>query len=320
MYSHVFVAGTFDRFHDGHKAFLQRAFTIGDRVTIGLTSDEFVRRFKNGGRVYLPFAERKKYLDAWIAGNDFENRVTVIAIDDPYEPAVSMDTLDAILVTKDNVGRGEEINTRRAGKGLPELTLVDVPMVPAQDRVAISATRIANGEIDTAGRLVMPDTMRLELGQPLGNILVGDKIGTSIETHRNGIVIAVGDVTTKTILTAGVIPNLSIVDFRVGRQPFPDLDAKFTELTLYRVPVKSGPGYIAREAVQDIQKWAIHPADREAMIVSGEEDLLAIPAIMYAPLGAVMYYGQPNQGLVEVVVTQQVKDQAGNLLTKFQSS
>src|SRR5574340_1239674 len=100
-----------------------------------------------------------------------------------------------------------------------------------------------------------------ELSRPLGTILVGDKIGTSIETHRNGIVIAVGDVTTKTILTAGVIPNLSIVDFRVGRQPFPDLDGKFTELKIYRVPVVSGPGYIAREAVQDIQKWAVHPAD-----------------------------------------------------------
>ncbi len=316
MYPHVFVAGTFDRLHDGHKSFLSRAFATGDRVTIGLTSDEFVARFKNGGHKYLPFIEREKHLDAWISAHDFANRTTVIPIDDPYEPAASMEDLDAILVTSDNWGRGEEINKRRAGKGLAPLTLVEAPLVPAEDRKPISATRIANGEIDHAGRLIMPDNLRPELVKPLGDVLTGDAIGSSIEKNRSGIIITVGDVTTKTLLTAGVTPSLTIVDFHVGRKLAPELDARLAGLNLFRVNIKSGPGYIAEEAIDFIKKWSSHPNDKTVLVIDGEEDLLTLPAVSYGPVGSIVYYGQPEKGLVEVY-TDKKRDDAAMLLAKF---
>ena len=33
------VAGTFDVLHEGHKALIRRAFEVGDKVFIGMTSD-----------------------------------------------------------------------------------------------------------------------------------------------------------------------------------------------------------------------------------------------------------------------------------------
>ena len=39
----VATGGTFDEIHAGHVALLARAFQEGDRVIIGVTSDEFVK-------------------------------------------------------------------------------------------------------------------------------------------------------------------------------------------------------------------------------------------------------------------------------------
>lgn len=328
MYSHVFVGGTFDHLHRGHQSMFTEAFAVGDHVTIGLTSDLFVERFRDSAQAIQPFTERKKRLAVWLSSHDLENRADIIAIDDPYEPAASMEDLDGLMVTRENRHRGEEINKRRVSKGLSELTLVEVPIVPAEDADPISSTRVRAGEIDATGKLIMPDALRPELVKPLGTVLTGDAIGTSIEKYRSGTIITVGDMTTKTLLTAGVVPNLMVVDFHVGRKPYEDNEAKFTELNLYRMSLISGPGYIANEAVETIQKWAKHPAEKMILAVTGEEDLLTLPAVAYGPVGAVVYYGQPaeaawacgptmHEGMVEVLLTPRKTNEAIALLGQF---
>ncbi len=222
-----------------------------------------------------------------------------------------------LVVTPDNTSRGGEINRIRKEKGLAPLGLLLVPLVPAADAVPISSTRVRDGEIDKTGRLILPDTMRPELGKPVGRILIGDAIGSSIEAHRSGVIVTVGDITTKTFLTAGVIPSLSIIDFQVERKPYPELDGRFAGLGIFRIHVPSGPGFIAQEAIDVIKKWSLHPEEKLVLTVTGEEDLLALPAIAYGPPGAVVYYGQPGQGLVEVLVTPEKQSEAKELLNKF---
>lgn len=321
MYHRVFVAGTFDRLHTGHDAILTAACEAGEHVTIGLTSDVFVKKYKIHDSLFIiqPFELRKQRLLEWIRKNGCENRASVIPIDDPYEPAASLTDLEVLVVTPETKSRGEEVNRIRKEKGLAPLGLLVVPLVSAADSKPVSSTRVRNGEVDKAGRLVMPDNLRPELSQPIGSVLIGDAIGSSIEANRNGILVTVGDITTKALLTAGVIPSLSIIDFLVERKPYPELDGRFAALNIFRVNVASGPGFIAREAIGVIQKWAAHPTEKLVLAVSGEEDLLALPAIAYGPVGSVVYYGQPGKGLVEVIITPEKQMEAKKLLQKFQS-
>lgn len=294
-------------------------------MTIGLTTDAFVKTYKKDFTRIKPFAERKSELNRWCVDGGYDRKAIIIPIDDAYEPAATLPDLEVLVVTPENKARGEEISAKRKEKGLVPLALLVVPLVPAEDQKPISSTRVRNGEIDISGRLILPDNLRPELFKPLGEVLTGDAIGSSIEKNRSNIIITVGDMTTKTILTAGVIPNLIIVDFQVNRKPFPDSEAKLSGLTLYRLSVTSGPGNIAREAVDTIRKWANHPAEKMILAVTGEEDLLTLPAVAYGPVGSVVYYGQParnatHEGLVEVQVTEEKRIEAEVLLAKFQSS
>jgi len=307
MYPHLFLAGTFDGMHAGHRRLLTEAFRVGERVTIGLTSDGFVARFKTQKEIKR-YTDRKRSLTLWLKNNKFTDRATIIPIDNPYEPAASMKDLDALIVTRENRKTGERINALRYALGVPQLTLIEVPMVAAHDGRPISSTRVRNGEIDNNGRLVMPESMRTILGKPLGTVLKGVAITASIESSLKKVIITVGDVATKTLLDAGITPTLSIIDGMVGRKPFPEVVYRLKGATV----VKSGPGYISREAVE-----AIKDATHHAIVIDGEEDLLVLPAILHAPLGSVLYYGQPNEGLVEVIVTEQKKQQVLALLGKF---
>lgn len=53
------------------------------------------------------------------------------------------------------------------------------------------------------------------------------------------------------------------------------------------------------------------------LIVDGEEDLLALPAILFAPLGSLILYGHWQHGIIAVEVNEQMKKKTQNLLNKF---
>jgi len=347
MYQNIFVAGTFDGLHAGHRHLLSKAFRVGEKVTVGLTSDGFVIKFKSqisnpesqtllrqgfGGQANPKFKIQKKIqhyekrihrLKRWLHEQGFLDRATIIPIDDPYEPAASMPDLDAIIVTRENRKTGEHINVLRQGSTLPPLALIEVPMVSTKDGKPISSTRLRNGEMDGDGRIIMPESMRAVLGEPLGDVLTGDAIARSIRQNSGKVIITVGDVATKTVLDAGITPTLAIIDGKVGRKPFHET---LNILQLQKVKpfrfkaVKSGPGFISREAVNAIKNCFSHtpyPRPHTTILIDGEEDLLVLPAILHAHVGGIVYYGQPGEGLVEVFVTKQIQNKVRSLLEDF---
>ena len=144
---------------------------------------------------------------------------------------------------------------------------------------------------------------------PLGQLLTGVpgetmlKLKLLIERDRPPVVVTVGDIVSIETLKAGIPVNLRIVDYRSMRQPV--RVTSFPTENTYRV--KNPAGGITMEAWHAI-KSALE--DREAVVVvEGEEDLLALPAIVECPDNAFVVYGQPSQGLVVVTVTPPIRSE-----------
>lgn len=58
----VLTYGTFDTLHFGHILLLERAKALGDRLIVGLSTDEF--NAEKGKQSHFTYEERKKFLEA----------------------------------------------------------------------------------------------------------------------------------------------------------------------------------------------------------------------------------------------------------------
>jgi len=158
----------------------------------------------------------------------------------------------------------------------------------------------------------LPDSLRDQLKIPLGILLLESQTDkTNIEKYFSGnsYVITVGDRTTEKMIGFGLIPSLQIIDGkekRAKREP-PKL-ANAIELT-----VDNPAAEITSQSIDIIKKaFTMQPPVR--ISVNGEEDLLVIPACVYAPENAIILYGQPNEGLVIVKITPEIRSKTQKLL------
>ncbi len=151
MYKTVATGGTFDHIHKGHVALLTRCFEVGERVVIGVTSDEFAR--KEGKRPDQSYEERVAALESLI-GKKFPGREHLVAkLDDFFGPGIASPEIQAIVVSGETAQRVPIANSLRKAKGFAPLDVVVVDFVLADDSKPISSTRIRSGEIDTQGKL-----------------------------------------------------------------------------------------------------------------------------------------------------------------------
>lgn len=324
-YGYACVAGTFDGLHAGHMALLTRAFGVSRRVLVGLTSQAFVSRHKPGAGV-RPYKVRLRELTKWLDDEGYAGRYEIVSIDDRLEPAASDADLEAIVVSYETQDGARAINDVRQTRGHAALDVIAIPLLKAEDTLPISARRVRQGTIDRLGRLILPESLRNTLSQPLGRIVTAGAMHRSFEANKGRRIISVGDMTTKTLLDFGIEPSLMVIDRKVERKPFPELTTLLRERTYPTTHVASGPGFISNTALAAINTL-IRVKTPHVLDVEGEEDLLTLPLITMAQEGSVVYYGQPpipawacgpqTQGIVEVVVTSEKRQEAVELLHKF---
>ena len=158
----------------------------------------------------------------------------------------------------------------------------------------------------------LPENLRESLKKPMG-LLIQD-YDTSKENilkfiPKGAFLITVGDATTEKMIKFGLDPSLQIVDSlekRKKREP-PIGNAK----TVLRC---SNPqAEITHESIESIKK-ALGEEPPVRILVEGEEDLLVLPAVLHAPKNSVVMYGQPNEGLVIVVVDSEVREKAQKIM------
>lgn len=158
----------------------------------------------------------------------------------------------------------------------------------------------------------LPENLRSGLKKPLG-VLIKDyevtRSSVSSKIPKDTFVITVGDATTEKMISFGLNPSLQIVDSLEKRNKR-DLPGGYVKTILEC----TNPAAEITEQSISIIRQALSMAPPVRIIVTGEEDLLVLPVAVYAPDNSVILYGQPNEGLVLVQVTEEVRNKAKSIM------
>ena len=150
----------------------------------------------------------------------------------------------------------------------------------------------------------LPGRMRAALKEPLGILLPESEITRErVLSAASGPVVTVGDRTTERLLGWQIPVRLQIVDGaerRNARAPPP------APLGTVQKRCRNPAGELSKEAVEAVREGLSSEAPVR-ILVDGEEDLLALPACALAPDGASVFYGQPGEGMVAVLVDAAVR-------------
>jgi pantetheine-phosphate adenylyltransferase len=129
----VAVGGTFDELHRGHKALLNKAFEVGEKVVIGLSSDEFVAKMGKP-HVTASFDERFRELECFLDKSDLSGRSEIVPLNDPYGLTISGKGFDALVVSQETIENGDIINKMRSTEGVQPLKIIVVNMVQSRQQ------------------------------------------------------------------------------------------------------------------------------------------------------------------------------------------
>lgn len=169
--------------------------------------------------------------------------------------------------------------------------------------------------------LVLPDDLRSELKSPLGKLCKGNGVecikAMSQELNAAKKIAAVGDMTAFYLLESSIIPDLTVVDNKTKRMPAPDHVQHRLEYDSYKTIKVKNPAATLNPKMIELIKDSLAGVEHIKIVVDGEEDLATLPAILYAPIGSVVVYGQPNEGSVLVEVTQDKKEQIKDLMKRM---
>ncbi|MEF8854807.1 MAG: DUF359 domain-containing protein [Haloarculaceae archaeon] len=173
----------------------------------------------------------------------------------------------------------------------------------------------------------LPADLRPELKEPMGRVYTD---AADLLADAGDPIVAVGDVVTYHLLEAGRRPDVALVDERTERTAVDeeitaaiggfdrDVAVENPPATLSAALLSAlseavrGAGEASREGSTEA------PTEATTLIdVDGEEDLATLPAILVAPEGACVVYGQPGEGMVLVQVDRAATERARDLLTRM---
>ena len=319
-YNTIILGGTFDRFHAGHEAFLDKAFKSAEKVIIGLTTPSMLKKIVRQNSIWS-FDKRKKAVEDFV--KKYEKEFTILPIDDIFGPSTERKDLDAIVATDETKQTCERINQIRKRKGLKELEIIHVSWVYSEDCRVISSSRIRKNEIDREGQVLIDysitESLKEDLRIPKSKIFEGDNPTVTkdmisyIKEKEFKQIICVGDEVSHDLLQNGFKPRNVIVDGKVNRMPIDYLD-EIVEHYSNKSSLTNNPGTIAKEVWKTLNNAL---KQESAVVVKGEEYLLAIPTILLSDVNTAIIYGQPGRGKVIIDVDEERKEIWRKKLSEF---
>jgi len=160
--------------------------------------------------------------------------------------------------------------------------------------------------------LTLPEALREELKAPMGPVFT-DAEQLLAEAGRP--VVAVGDVVTRHLEQVET-PRVALVDGRTERTALDAPDRPSLASFDRTVRVDNPAAELSRELLRALGE-ALDDEGTTAIVVDGEEDLAALPAVLAAPDGGTVVYGQPGEGMVRLGVDTEAKARVRDLLERM---
>ena len=162
----------------------------------------------------------------------------------------------------------------------------------------------------------LSENLREELKIPLGELIKDsnpDKENIIKKIYSEKIVVTVGDATSELLIKMGLVPFLQIVD---GKEKRHERDLPINDSVITTINCKNPAGEITQQSMDTIKK-SLDSKPPIRIIVDGEEDLLVMPVCLFAPENCVVMYGQPDEGLVIVEITSQIRQKVQNIVNSI---
>ena len=166
-------------------------------------------------------------------------------------------------------------------------------------------------------KLLLTEAQREHLKDPLGQLVAGtssecnQKLKDMQAAEKPRLLILVGDTISRNAIQFGIKPDVIIIDNKEMRGDAAEF-AHGKSRVFRTVNEPSTINLLAWQAVAE----AIERGDG-AVLVDGEEDLLTLVAILVAPGGSVVAYGQPEIGIVLVRISDAKKNEIQALLDRM---
>jgi uncharacterized protein (UPF0218 family) len=159
--------------------------------------------------------------------------------------------------------------------------------------------------------------LTVKFKEPFGLLLMGTfsenmtKLNAIVQKEKPSALVSVGDTVSRNLHSHRLKPNLSITDNKSMRRKVKSLTFEDKKV----VHVKNPRGTITEEAFAAVKNALEKSFENHThIIVDGEEDLLTLVAVLHAPKGSFVVYGQPYKGIVIVKVTPEKKTEVTNFL------
>ena len=166
-------------------------------------------------------------------------------------------------------------------------------------------------------KLLLTESQRERLKEPLGQLIAGtssecnQKLKDMQAAEKPSLLILVGDTISRNAIQSGIKPSVIIIDNKEMRGDAAEFShGKSRAFRTVNEP--STINFLAWQAVAE----AIESGD-SVVLVDGEEDLLTLVAILVAPSGSVVAYGQPEIGIVLVRISEAKKDEIQALVDQM---
>ncbi|MFD1569436.1 GTP-dependent dephospho-CoA kinase family protein [Halorubrum laminariae] len=182
--------------------------------------------------------------------------------------------------------------------------------------------------------LTLPDSLRDAFKDPLGSVTTdadallaaaaetaaahADPVEDAIDVNdaivaNDAPIIAVGDVVTYHLREAGRVPDVAVIDGQTEREAVrKEIETVLSAADVRRISATNSAASMSADLLSALAA-ALAAEEPTWIEVTGEEDLATLPAILAAPDGASVVYGQPGEGMVRVPVTPETRAEAREL-------